>query len=38
MVTLHGIAEAEGACYLVMEWADLGPLDQYLAEHRRGTD
>ena len=38
MVTLHGIAEEDGACYLVMEWARLGPLDQYLTEHRYLTE
>ena len=31
---LFGVTEYTGACYLVMEWLDLGPLDQYLAEHR----
>ena len=35
MVSLHGITEGDGMCFLVMEWAPLGPLDQYLADHRQ---
>jgi hypothetical protein len=32
---LFGIAEEGEVCYLVMEWAQLGAIDQFLAENRQ---
>jgi hypothetical protein len=34
VVLLHGIAEENGACFLVTDWAPFGPLDNYLVQHR----